>query len=88
VRSVVKAVDVPVTVKLALVGQTRKSTFWTLHGGCGGQMITVHARTRAQGYNGLASGSGLGVRKFYDPSDCQWGYFFSSGGEVSGANWC
>jgi len=27
VRAVVKAVDVPVTVKLALAGQTRKSTF-------------------------------------------------------------
>lgn len=57
VRSVVKAVDVPVTVKTR-IGWTDKEInildFAKRMEDAGAQMITVHGRTRAQGYNGAA----------------------------------
>lgn len=57
VRSVVKAVDVPVTVKTR-IGWTDKEInildFAKCMEDAGAQMITVHGRTRAQGYNGAA----------------------------------
>lgn len=57
VRSVVKAVDVPVTVKTR-IGWTDKEInildFAKRMEDAGAQMITVHGRTRSQGYNGSA----------------------------------
>ena len=57
VRAVVQAVDVPVTVKTR-IGWTDKEInileFAKRMEDAGAQMITVHARTRAQGYNGAA----------------------------------
>jgi nifR3 family TIM-barrel protein len=57
VRTVVKAVDVPVTVKTR-IGWTDKEInildFAKRLEDAGAQMITVHGRTRAQGYNGAA----------------------------------
>ena len=57
VRSVVKAIDVPVTVKTR-IGWTDKEInildFARRMEDAGAQMITVHGRTRAQGYNGAA----------------------------------
>ena len=57
VRSVVKAIDVPVTVKTR-IGWTDKEInildFAKRMEDAGAQMITVHGRTRAQGYNGAA----------------------------------
>ena len=57
VRSVVKAVDLPVTVKTR-IGWTDKEInildFAKRMEDAGAQMITVHGRTRAQGYNGAA----------------------------------
>lgn len=57
VRAVVKAVDVPVTVKTR-IGWTDKEInildFGKRMEDAGAQMITVHGRTRAQGYNGSA----------------------------------
>lgn len=57
VRSVVKAVKVPVTVKTR-IGWTDKEInileFAKRMENAGAQMITVHGRTRAQGYNGSA----------------------------------
>ncbi|MBV9389481.1 MAG: tRNA dihydrouridine synthase DusB [Chroococcidiopsidaceae cyanobacterium CP_BM_ER_R8_30] len=57
VRAVVKAVDVPVTVKTR-IGWTDKEInildFAKRMEDAGAQMITVHGRTRAQGYNGAA----------------------------------
>ncbi|MBD2363942.1 tRNA dihydrouridine synthase DusB [Anabaena minutissima FACHB-250] len=57
VREVVKAVDVPVTVKTR-IGWNDKEIFILDFAkrmeDAGAQMITVHGRTRAQGYNGNA----------------------------------
>lgn len=57
VRSVTQAVKVPVTVKTR-IGWTDKEInildFAKRMEDAGAQMITVHGRTRAQGYNGLA----------------------------------
>ncbi|AFZ29220.1 TIM-barrel protein, nifR3 family [Gloeocapsa sp. PCC 7428] len=57
VRSVVKAVDVPVTVKTRIGWTDKEITildFAKRMEDAGAQMITVHGRTRAQGYNGSA----------------------------------
>ncbi len=57
VRSVVKAVDVPVTVKTRIGWSDKEITildFAKRMEDAGAQMITVHGRTRAQGYNGSA----------------------------------
>jgi tRNA-dihydrouridine synthase B len=57
VRSVVKAVQVPVTVKTRIGwsdGEINILDFARRMEAAGAQMITVHGRTRAQGYNGLA----------------------------------
>lgn len=57
VRSVVKAVDVPVTVKTRIGWTDKEITildFAKRMEDAGAQMITVHGRTRAQGYNGAA----------------------------------
>ncbi len=57
VRSVVNAVNVPVTVKTR-IGWTEKEInildFAKRMEAAGAKMITVHGRTRAQGYNGSA----------------------------------
>lgn len=57
VRAVVKAIDVPVTVKTR-IGWTDKEInildFAKRMEDAGAQMITVHGRTRSQGYNGNA----------------------------------
>lgn len=57
VRSVVQAVEVPVTVKTR-IGWTDKEInildFAKRMEDAGAKMITVHGRTRAQGYNGTA----------------------------------
>ncbi|MBD2343084.1 tRNA dihydrouridine synthase DusB [Anabaena subtropica] len=57
VREVVKAVNVPVTVKTRIGWNDREITildFAKRMEDAGAQMITVHGRTRAQGYNGNA----------------------------------
>ncbi|MDB9512133.1 tRNA dihydrouridine synthase DusB [Kamptonema animale CS-326] len=57
VRSVVKAVNVPVTVKTRIGWSDKEITileFAKRMQDAGAQMITVHGRTRAQGYNGPA----------------------------------
>jgi tRNA-dihydrouridine synthase B len=57
VRSVVKAVEVPVTVKTRIGWSDKEITileFAKRMEDAGAQMITVHGRTRAQGYNGPA----------------------------------
>ncbi|MBF2005920.1 tRNA dihydrouridine synthase DusB [Chlorogloeopsis fritschii PCC 9212] len=57
VREVVNAVDVPVTVKTRIGWDDEEITildFAKRMQDAGAQMITVHARTRAQGYNGNA----------------------------------
>ena len=57
VRQVVKAVNVPVTVKTRIGWSDREITildFAKRMEDAGAQMITVHGRTRAQGYNGAA----------------------------------
>jgi tRNA-dihydrouridine synthase B len=57
VRSVVRAVDVPVTVKTRIGWTDKEITildFARRMEDAGAQMITVHGRTRAQGYNGPA----------------------------------
>lgn len=63
VRAVVKAVNVPVTVKTR-IGWTDKEInileFARRMEDAGAQMITVHARTRAQGYNGSAKWEWIG----------------------------
>ena len=63
VRAVVQAVDVPVTVKTR-IGWTDKEInileFAKRMEDAGAQMITVHARTRAQGYNGAARWEWIG----------------------------
>lgn len=63
VRSVVQAVNVPVTVKTR-IGWTDKEInildFARRMEDAGAQMITVHARTRSQGYNGPARWEWIG----------------------------
>ncbi|QZZ23042.1 tRNA dihydrouridine synthase DusB [Leptothermofonsia sichuanensis E412] len=63
VRAVVKAVPVPVTVKTR-IGWTDKEInildFARRMEDAGAQMITVHGRTRAQGYNGSARWEWIG----------------------------
>ncbi|MBN3922134.1 tRNA dihydrouridine synthase DusB [Nostoc sp. NMS4] len=57
VREVVKAVDVPVTVKTRIGWNDNEITildFAKRMEDAGAKMITVHGRTRAQGYNGNA----------------------------------
>ncbi|VXD15124.1 putative tRNA-dihydrouridine synthase 1 [Planktothrix serta PCC 8927] len=57
VRSVVEAVDVPVTVKTRIGWSDEEITildFARRMQDAGAKMITIHARTRAQGYNGQA----------------------------------
>ncbi|MBW4616437.1 MAG: tRNA dihydrouridine synthase DusB [Desmonostoc vinosum HA7617-LM4] len=57
VREVVKAVDVPVTVKTRIGWSDKEITildFAKRMEDAGAKMITVHGRTRAQGYNGNA----------------------------------
>ena len=57
VRSVVQAVDVPVTVKTRIGWTDQEITileFAQRMQDAGAQMITVHGRTRSQGYNGNA----------------------------------
>lgn len=57
VRSVVKAVDVPVTVKTRIGWSDKEINileFAQRMQDAGAQMITVHGRTRAQGYQGPA----------------------------------
>jgi tRNA-dihydrouridine synthase B len=57
VRQVVQAVDVPVTVKTRIGWSDKEITileFAKRMEDAGAQMITVHGRTRAQGYNGNA----------------------------------
>jgi tRNA-dihydrouridine synthase B len=57
VRQVVKAVNVPVTVKTRIGwsdGEITILDFAKRMEDAGAQMITVHGRTRAQGYNGAA----------------------------------
>ncbi|MCL1462913.1 tRNA dihydrouridine synthase DusB [Argonema galeatum] len=57
VRQVVKAVDVPVTVKTRIGWSDKEITildFAKRMEDAGAKMITVHGRTRAQGYNGSA----------------------------------
>ncbi|UBF27315.1 tRNA dihydrouridine synthase DusB [Kovacikia minuta CCNUW1] len=58
VRAVVRAVDVPVTVKTRIGWTDQEITileFAQRLQDAGAQMITVHGRTRAQGYNGPAN---------------------------------
>src|SRR5919202_3278466 len=63
VRAVVEAVDVPVTVKTR-IGWTDKEInildFAQRMENAGAQMITVHGRTRSQGYNGNAKWEWIG----------------------------
>ncbi|MGL4404961.1 MAG: tRNA dihydrouridine synthase DusB [Notoacmeibacter sp.] len=57
VEAAVKAVDVPITVKMRLgweVGQQNASEIARLSVEAGAQMITVHGRTRCQFYTGQA----------------------------------
>lgn len=63
VRAVVKAVSVPVTVKTRLGWTDKEITildFAQRMQDAGAQMITVHARTRSQGYNGPAKWEWIG----------------------------
>ena len=57
VRATIKAVDVPVTVKTRIGWDENEINildFARRMEDAGAQMLTVHARTRAQGYNGIA----------------------------------
>lgn len=57
VRAVVQAVDVPVTVKTRIGWNDKEITildFAKRMEDAGAQMMTIHGRTRAQGYNGAA----------------------------------
>jgi tRNA-dihydrouridine synthase B len=57
VRATIKAVDVPVTVKTRIGWDENEINildFARWMEDAGAQMLTVHARTRAQGYNGTA----------------------------------
>jgi tRNA-dihydrouridine synthase B len=66
VREVVKAVDVPVTVKTRIGWDDAEITildFAKRMEDAGAKMITVHARTRAQGYNGAARWEWIGKVK-------------------------
>lgn len=63
VRSVVRAVNVPVTVKTRIGWTDKEITildFARRMQDAGAQMITVHARTRSQGFNGNARWEWIG----------------------------
>ena len=63
VREVVKAVNVPVTVKTRIGWNDQEITildFAKRMEDAGAQMITIHGRTRAQGYNGNARWEWIG----------------------------
>ncbi|MDB9311979.1 tRNA dihydrouridine synthase DusB [Spirulina sp. CS-785/01] len=63
VRTVVDAVDVPVTVKTRIGWSDEEITildFARRMEGAGAQMLTLHGRTRAQGYNGAAQWEWIG----------------------------
>ncbi|MGJ5675073.1 MAG: tRNA dihydrouridine synthase DusB [Nostochopsis sp.] len=63
VREVVNAVDMPVTIKTRIGWSDEEITildFAKRMQDAGAQMITVHARTRAQGYNGNARWEWIG----------------------------
>ncbi|MFB2772212.1 tRNA dihydrouridine synthase DusB [Pelatocladus sp. BLCC-F211] len=63
VREVVNAVDVPVTIKTRIGWSDEEITildFAKRMQDAGAKMITVHARTRAQGYNGNARWEWIG----------------------------
>ncbi len=66
VKTVVAAVDVPVTVKTRIGWSDREINileFAQLMEAAGAQMLTLHARTRAQGYNGEAQWEWIGKVK-------------------------
>ena len=66
VKTVVAAVDVPVTVKTRIGWNDREINileFAQLMQESGAQMLTLHARTRAQGYNGKAEWEWIGKVK-------------------------
>lgn len=66
VREVVKAVDVPVTVKTRIGWSDEEINildFAKRMEEAGAKMITIHARTRAQGYNGSAQWEWIGKVK-------------------------
>jgi len=87
---VVKAVDVPVTVKTRIGWTDKEINIWTLPSAwrCGAQMITRYGRTRAQGYNGSAKWVDWCWEVLTIPVIANGDIFPCSGGEVSGANWC
>ncbi len=63
VREVVNAVDVPVTIKTRIGWSDEEITildFAKRMQDAGAQMMTIHARTRAQGYNGNARWEWIG----------------------------
>jgi nifR3 family TIM-barrel protein len=63
VREVINAVDVPVTLKTRIGWNDEEITildFAKRMQDAGAQMITIHARTRAQGYNGNARWEWIG----------------------------
>lgn len=66
VRAVVKAVEVPVTVKTRIGWSDKEINileFARRMEDAGAQMITIHGRTRAQGYNGNARWEWIGKVK-------------------------
>jgi nifR3 family TIM-barrel protein len=66
VRQVVEAVDVPVTVKTRIGWNDREINileFARRMQDAGAQMLTLHARTRAQGYHGVARWEWIGKVK-------------------------
>jgi tRNA-dihydrouridine synthase B len=66
VRAVVKAVEVPVTVKTRIGWSDKEINileFAKRMEDAGAQMITIHGRTRAQGYNGNARWEWIGKVK-------------------------
>jgi len=66
VKTVVKAVNVPVTVKTRIGwddGEINIIEFAQRMEAAGAQMLTIHARTRAQGYEGVAKWEWIGKVK-------------------------
>lgn len=92
VRTVSKAVPVPVTVKTRIGWSDQEINildFAKAMEDAGAAMITVHGRTRAQGFTTSSLGvdcAGEGARQY--SRDCQWRYFLGgSGGALPRANW-